>query len=637
LLLFLALLAAAPAPAPARAETTPRQLVQLLDYLGRDYGGAVRGGKVVSEFEYGEQQEFARTVQSQAAAIPALAADAALTDGLRTLAARIDAKADAAEITALTARLRTQVIARTALPTAPPAWPDLTAGRQVYAANCAGCHGAEGRGDGAQAKGLTPPPSSFHDAARMGRLTPFQAFNTVRNGVPGTAMQALPQIDDAKAWDVAFYVFTLRHPQAGTAGLPRPVVNQTLPALTDLAELSDTALAARLTGTRAQVAQLVAALRHDARQVLGAQTRLATARARLAEAAARYAAGDLDQAQKAALLAYLDGIEPFEVRLAARDAAIVPRVEKAMFAVRTAVNERAGAPAVERAVAGAVGVIAEAEGVLGGEAMSYGMTLSTSLLIMLREGFEAILIVVALFAVLGKLGAHKAKRWTHAGWVLALVAGAATWVLSETLIDISGAQREILEGVVGLFAVGVLIYMGIWLHNQSEIRKWTAFVNAKAREAIAEERYYTFFGIAFLAVYREVFETVLFYRALALDTTPDTEGALLAGLAIGVVLIAGMAWAMLKIGARVPVNRFFQVSAALIFALTVVLLGKGVHALQEAGWFSITSFPVNLRSDVLGVFPTYETLVSQALLVAVLVLVRRRLTVGEPKRAPVQP
>jgi high-affinity iron transporter len=250
----------------------------------------------------------------------------------------------------------------------------------------------------------------------------------------------------------------------------------------------------------------------------------------------------------------------------------------------------------------------------------------------LREGFEAVLVVIALMAVLRKLKAPKAMRWTHLGWSSAIAAGFATWFVSERFINISGAGREVMEGVVGLIAVVMLVYMGIWLHGQGEIRKWAAFVNQQARQAVTENRYMTFFGIAFLSVYREAFETVLFYRALALETTKDTQGAMLLGLLAGAVAIGALTWAMLKAGARIPFQRFFQISSALIFALTIVIMGKGTHALQEAGWFSITSFPVNLRIDILGIFPTYETMGAQAGLLAVLILIRWVLNYSSPRR-----
>lgn len=618
--------------APARANVTPLQVVQLLDYLGRDYGAAVQDGKVISAFEYNEQLEFAQTVADGVAANPKLA-DPAFQAAIAALRAKIEAKVAADEIAALTERLRTEVIKRTGLPTAPTAWPDLAAGKRIYAEQCASCHGVDGKGDGPAAKGMEPPAADFHDAMRMNALTPFQAFNTTRSGVQGTGMPAFATLTEDETWATAFYLFSLRHPDASPAGLRSEVLNQDLPSLAQLATHGDAALAALLEGEPAEKAHLLAALRHDPARVFGAQTRLTTARARLEDAWESYTHGDKDGAERLALLSYLDGIEPFEVRLAARDSKIVPRIEEAMIGMRAAVKQGLPQAEAQAAFEHARSVIADAEAVLGGKAMSYAVTLTTSFLIMLREGFEAVLIVVALFAVLRKLKADKARRWTHLGWISALVAGVATWAVSESLLAISGAQREILEGVVGLVAVAVLIYMGIWLHNQAEIRKWTAFVNEKARAALAEKRYYTFFGLSFLAVYREAFETVLFYRALALDTTPDTESALLFGLLIGVVAIAGLAYAMLKVGARIPLQRFFQISAGLIFALTVVLLGKGLHAFQEAGWVSINPFPVNLRIDLLGVYPTWETMASQLGLIIFLFLLRRKLTNTVPKRA----
>jgi high-affinity iron transporter len=612
------------APVAARAEATPRQMVQMLDYLGRDYPGAVQDGKVVSEFEYEEQKEFAKIVMEAAQAHPALAGARGIIADVEKLQKNIDDKADGSVIAALTGDLRGRVIQATKLSVAPTEWPNIARGKAIYAQQCAGCHGATGAGDGPQGEGMEPAPANFTDRELMTSLTPFQAFNTTRNGVQGTGMPPFSDLSDAEAWDVSFALFALRHPQAPTA-VPSDVLNQALPSLHALATLNDTEITRKLEGEPGKIAGLVDALRADPAKVINSQTRLQVARGNLADALVAYQTEQFAEAESHALLAYLDGIEPFEARLSARDSAIVPRIEQAMLAVRSAISSKRSEAEVKEAIENAYAVLADAEKVLSATSMSYAMTFVASLLIMLREGFEAVLIVVALLAVLRRFDAPRARRWTHIGWISALLMGAATWVLSETLLTISGAQREVLEGVVALIAVAVLIYMGFWLHNQGEIRKWTAFVNTKARQAVAEKRYYTFFGLSFLAVYREVFETVLFYRALALDTTSSTQSALLVGFGVGVVGIAIMAYAMLKIGARVPIRRFFQASAAIIFALTVVLLGKGLSALQEAGWIDVTSFPVNLRVDVLGIFPTYETLIPQVVLIVILLVARWRL------------
>lgn len=616
---------------PQAAQAAPtdlvRQMVHLLDYIGRDYGAAVSGGTVVSPQEYEEQLEFASTVSDTATKLESLASDEDLREGLARLRARIEAKAPADEIFALTLRLKNRVVERTHLPMAPPTWPDLVRGRNLYAAQCAGCHGSAGGGDGPAAKGLLPPPTNFQDRVRMQAISPFQAFNTIRNGVPETAMRPYTAFTDAEAWDLAFFVKSLAYlpiPTESNAGGP-PV------SLADLAVLDDLALANRVGQARLSL------LRAHPLAAKPKVEGLERARQLLAQAQAAFARGDLGEAQALALAAYLDGVEPLEARLRARDARVVPELEARLAAVRAALREGVSRYEVEQAVHEAQIAIDRAADLLREREMGYTVAAVTAALIMLREGFEAVLVVIALLAVLRRLGADHARRWTHAGWVSALVVGFATWLVSERLVTIGGAERELIEGIVALVAVGVLVYMGLWLHSQSEIRRWTEFVDQKARAALHAERVATFFGLAFLAVYREVFETILFYRALALEIAPSAQSALLVGFLVGVGAIAAMAWAMLKLGARLPLKQFFRLSAFLILLLAVVLVGKGLHALQEMGWLGVTSFPLNVRQDVLGIFPTYETLLGQAALAVIILvggyLIRRRQTLAPILRA----
>ena len=122
-------------------------------------------------------------------------------------------------------------------------------------------------------------------------------------------------------------------------------------------------------------------------------------------------------------------------------------------------------------------------------------------------------------------------------------------------------------------------------------------------------------GLAFIVVYREVFETVLFYAAL---WTQDNGVYLLAGLASGVVILAAVAAVLLRSAARLPISQFFAFSSALVGALAVVLMGKGVAALQKVGVLQITPLSIP-RIDVLGVYPSIQTVTAQVLILLIIV------------------
>src|SRR5690606_30628810 len=208
-----------------------------------------------------------------------------------------------------------------------------------------------------------------------------------------------------------------------------------------------------------------------------------------------------------------------------------------------------------------------------------------------------------------------AMPYVHAGWIGALLAGLATWFVATSLVAISGASREVTEGVAALIAVVVLVSVGIWMHGKGQADAWQRYIREKLSGALSRGSSWFLFGLAFLIVYREAFETVLFYAAL---WSQGNHGAVLAGAVVATVLLAVVAWAMLRLSIRLPFGTFFKASAVLIAVLAVVLAGKGVAALQEAGWVWMTLGRAP-RVDLLGIRPALETLLAQLVVLVVLV------------------
>src|SRR5690606_17361242 len=149
---------------------------------------------------------------------------------------------------------------------------------------------------------------------------------------------------------------------------------------------------------------------------------------------------------------------------------------------------------------------------------------------------------------------------------------------------ISGASRELTEGVAALFAAGVLLFVGIWMHGKSQAGAWQQYVRDKLSHALSKRSAWFLALLAFVVVYREVFETILFYAALWSQGAHD---AIVAGAGVAVLLLVAITWAMLRYSRRLPITQFFAVSALLVAVLTVVLAGKGIAALQEAGMLGI--------------------------------------------------
>jgi high-affinity iron transporter len=252
-------------------------------------------------------------------------------------------------------------------------------------------------------------------------------------------------------------------------------------------------------------------------------------------------------------------------------------------------------------------LFAQVEAELGSRKSGPMTTFIGAMTILLREGVEALLIVIGIIAFLTKAKRPDVLRYVHVGWVSALLLGGLTWVVATYLVAISGASREVTEGVGSVFAAIVLLSVGLWMHQKSSAGRWQAYLKDKLTAAMSRRSAWALFLLAFIAVYREVFETVLFYSALVAEGNGQ---ALLAGFSVAVVLLAAIAWALLRTSARMPIGRFFSITSVLVAVLAVVLIGKGVAALQEAGWVGV--HPVRApRVDFLGILPTAETLLAQ--------------------------
>ena len=201
--------------APAAAADEARRLVALLDYLGSDYKNAVQDGKIVSEDEFQEMQEFAkRSLELLVQLKKAEQGDkAGIEQDLKTLAKHVENKADAKAVAALAQRAKEKLITAYKIIPYPRRLPALADGKKLYLENCAQCHGETGKGDGTGRESMkpkTPLPANFTDPERMAGLSPFKAFNTASFGIEGTAMASFAALSEEQRWQVAFYVFSLR-------------------------------------------------------------------------------------------------------------------------------------------------------------------------------------------------------------------------------------------------------------------------------------------------------------------------------------------------------------------------------------------------------------------------------------------
>jgi high-affinity iron transporter len=606
------------ATAPSVDASVP-QTWQMLDYLATDYAGAVRNGAIISASEYAEMREFGTTARQRIGALPAMPGTPSLLAQADDLVAAIDAKQPPEDVARRAHALADGLLRQYPVPTAPTKSPDLARGAALYRQTCAACHGASGHGDGPAGMQLTPRPIDFTDQQRADQRSPLSLYEVISQGVAGTPMAAYAQqFSVEERWSLAYYTGSLAYQNEAAKGAARWASDTMARArIADLKDLSQARVALLAPDLGVEPARaIVGYLRAHPQALQQALAGLPLARARLAASVKAYEAGHADEATRLALSAYLDGVEPVEPQLDARDAALRTRLETAMGAYRSALSRPTPKADLLAQAAQVDGLLQRAQSLTAQRAGDPATTFLAAFTILVREGLEALLVVVALLAFLRKARRHEAVRHVHAGWVLALVAGGITWAIASYAVSISGAGRELTEGLSSLFAAVVLISVGLWMHQKSIGGRWQAYLRQKMTAALNRRSAWFLFGLAFISVYREVFETILFYAALWGD---GQHHWLLGGIGAGAVVLGFIAWVLMRTSRRLPIGTFFSASSMLIAILAIVLTGKGVAALQEAGWVAVNPAPLP-HVEWLGIYATWQSTLAQVLVAAVLIL-----------------
>jgi high-affinity iron transporter len=540
-----------------------RRVVAAVSLAAKEYGLGVAptGGQITQPEEVDEAKLFIQQAQFDVAGLPT-AARASTGRALITLLELIDRLAPPDSLRrvsdALVARITAAAGGPNVLEPVPAGLPSLARGSVVYRERCAACHGETGRGDGPKAKSLKgPPPANLTDPAVMSGTSLLEIFRRISIGVPGTAMPEFSgDVSEVDRWAVAAYVAAMQYGGSATAGTFAAVRRQI-----------DSALDQR-SGKIAFDAYLTF------EQV---ETEVRAKNAGLA--------GDLETA-----------FTWLRMRAPSADAA-----------ERHAIRERllAGLERAER-------VVADRPSPMSGFVSSF--------FLLVREGFEAILIVAALMTFLAKAGASDRRRDVARGAWLAVGASILTWLVVELLVQISPGQRETIEGGTMLLAAAVLFYVSYWLLSKVEAAKWTAFVRGKMQSALTSGSGLALTAVAFLAVYREGFETILFYKALFSSAGAAGTVSVLGGIAAGSVGLVAVYIAINQLGLRVAMKPFFTVTGLMLYYMAFVFAGKGIAELQEARIVPITVIESAPRVPFLGIYPTLESLAVQGMLLLLAII-----------------
>ncbi len=606
LLLFVFLLLVA---SLSRAGDT-QQLLQLIDYIGVDYTEAVVDGVVVNAAEYTEMQDFSAGIQQQLADLPDSDQKTTLLEQGERLVNLVKNKVAASQIKSLTTAMRLTIIDRYKVTVVPRNAPDLQRAAVLYAEQCASCHGMTGDGRGPQAAGLNPAPINFRDRERYSQRTLYGLYNTITQGVADTSMSSFHDLSANDRWSLAFYVGQLAISDSDLNPEPAQANSGQPEALRDITTLTVTTPAEAIASYGPEGGKLMAQLRKDPAPLFSARSPLQFSRHQLDDVIKAYAANRQKDAYRLAVEAYLEGFELVEQGLNAVDSELRLEIEQAMTGLRTDIRNGVPIQELEATVIRIKGLLDVASDRLSGRNLSGGAAFASAFFILVREGLEALLVVAALAAFLVKTGHPTGMRYLHYGWIGALVLGFLTWLASISLIKISGASREITEGVAALLATGVLFYVGFWLHDKTNAVQWKSFIENSVRKALGTGTLWGLAGLSFVAVFREVFETILFYQALWVQTDEAGKSMALGGFGVGVAVLVILAWVILRYSARLPLRQFFSVTGILMFVLALVFAGKGVAALQEAGRIPVS--PINFpRIELLGVYPNLQGLLLQ--------------------------
>jgi high-affinity iron transporter len=663
--------------------TVSRRVVAATSLAAKEYAAGVspRGGRVIAAAEVDEARQFLEQARLDAVGLPTRVRAVADTE-LALLRVMVVRAAPPDSVAARANALVGRIAAATggALDPFPARPPSLARGGAVYRDQCLACHGQSGRGDGPKAKQLEgPAPANLADRHLMRGVSPVDTYRKITVGVAGTAM---PQFEETLSpedrWAVAVYIGTLRaahgeeregeglyaaycascHGANGGGDGPLAAsLSVRPPALRDLAvqgRFSDDELVELILRGRpgspmpgfahaidpASAEKIVAFLRMlptAERQhyvASPAAATFATVRAQVDSAVAL-------RSSQLAFDAYIT-FEQVETDVRARNSALAGDLEDAFAALRARAAGGAGPDELEAIHARLLSGLERAERLVADRGSPANLFME-SFVLLLREGFEAILLVAALMTFLARAGAVERRRHVAQGAWAAVGASVVTAVVIEVLFQVTPGEREALEGFTMLLATAVLFYVSYWLVSKIEAAKWNAFVKSRMEEALSADSGWALASVAFLAVYREGFETILFYKALLTSAGLGAGGGGPTAV-VGGVLVGGAALVLVYIGInrfglKVPLKPFFAITSAMLYYMAFVFAGKGIADLQEAGLVKTTVVEWAPRIPFLGIYPTLQSLSLQflllvLLLVAIVWLQRQRLTDGGERRRP---
>ena len=647
-------------------ESPARRVANIVSVAVEEYRkGVDESGRLISRDEYAEAVDFLKDARATATRLPGDRVAAAMTL-LDSIMAAIQAKKPPSALAEMNQRFAAALGSEAALEL-PKKSIDIADGARLYAASCASCHGARAMGDGPAGATLYPKPPAIGSSKVMHDVAPAMMFRKISVGVAGTAMAGFaPTLTVEQRWNIVMYLSSLHAPPEqvaegeglftqncvechGPTGMGDAALSRSLSKLPGeigsfawQVARSDSQLAAVVRGgmpgtpmppathlNEAQVHSVVAYLRslpmHERTIAMGSTPgQRDSSRSGVAAAASMTLLdqsltaarnGRSSEASDRAFDAYL-AFEPIETPARARNPGVVATMEKHFADFKGAIrgNDLGTAERARDAIEANMQRVVDLTRPPGSGFEAF----LQSFLIILREGFEAILVIGAVVAFLLKTGHRERLRSIWLGIAFALVCSALTAIVLRTVLKALPATQEIIEGGTLLVAVAVLFSVSYWLISRVEAAKWQAFIRDKVNVALEHGGGRALAFVAFLAVYREGAETALFYQALfnegANVVLPITLGILLGFIALGIIFTL-----FYRFGVRIPLRPFFTVTSVLLYYMAFVFMGKGIRELQEGNVVPISVIRGVPTIEALGFYPTWQTALAQVLLLGLFV------------------
>ena len=361
-------------------------------------------------------------------------------------------------------------------------------------------------------------------------------------------------------------------------------------------------------------------------------------RIKLVELLQKYKEGENDEALMAARSAYLDSYERIEVPLRPINPDYTLDMEIKFAELRNLILQHQPYPRVEAKVVEIRSGLDESERLVTGTGtLAPSLAFSTSFSIIFREGLESALIIGAILTYLEASRNSHYKKHVYLGIVIAIIATVITWFIAQFVIDITGASKELIEAIAGIFAVAVLFWVSFWILNKVETKKWIEFVKAKVWQATTTGSVMVFAMLSFFTVYREGFETVLFYQAM-FSFAKNMETFVFLGLVLGLAVIISVVFIIRRLGKKLPLRVLFGLTMAIGAYMSIAFIGNAIREFQEIGYISTTHLfgiiprlEINLAT-MTGIHPTLETTIAQILLLAVYLVGCLYILIMQPRR-----